>query len=66
MATLFTPSTTDLTNMISAAEAKFAASRKAALDDRAAAAMAANRASRRVEHDNKLVRAGTRNGNPFL
>lgn len=42
MTKLFTPSTTDLTNMVKAAEAKFAAHREQCLRDRAEQSFAFN------------------------
>jgi hypothetical protein len=42
------------------------ASARAARQDQFEAAVAANNRCFRAEHSNKLVRAGTRNGNPFL
>jgi hypothetical protein len=54
------PSSADLMAMISAAEAKCDAARKAAIADRAESAFAHNRRARRAAHDNYLVSAGQR------
>jgi hypothetical protein len=60
MTKLFTPSTTDLNDMIARAMAKCDASVKAARQERAEAAFAHNARVRRAEHDaycNQMPRA---------
>ena len=63
MTKLFTPSSTDLINMIKAAEAKFSADREQCLSDRAAQAFRANAKKINAEraHDmRRRVFAGSR------
>jgi hypothetical protein len=60
MSKIFTPSTNDLNDMISCAMVKFDADRKAALEDRAGAARAANKRTVRAGREaylNQMPRA---------
>lgn len=77
---MFTPSQTDMADMVRRAmkacddsrafqqeQARLKIEQEATVrQDRAEAAFAANHRHTREQHGNKLVRAGTRNGNPFL
>lgn len=65
VAQAFTPSSTDLDDMIRRAMAACDASAARARADQFEAAVAHNKRRARAGHQNKLVRAGTRNGNPF-